>query len=167
MNLAEALRKMVEPLAAQAETGRMHWIARHECDEEETFCYECGEKRRQELLCICIFLRLLGHPIDPNAWDNLEELDGGWGAFESDGCRHCETCGKILDYCLTAWGVGAEIDHFEENGFSLNPDECFHILRIIEDRTDDEQVEIMCRMFAVMGMIKLWRIFGSPGVKKR
>lgn len=53
---------------------------------------------------------------------------------EADSCRHCETCGTLLDYRLTQFGVREESRHFIDNGvrYPLTPVEAYH-LQAVED----------------------------------
>ena len=53
---------------------------------------------------------------------------------EADSCRHCGTCGALLDYRLTQYGLREEAGHFLENGvrYPLTPVEAYH-LQAVED----------------------------------
>lgn len=74
-------------------------------------------------------------------------LDGGW-SLESDGCRHCETCSRVLQYSLTNYGIDSEISHFLGNQPTkpLGEEEAYHIERILcaaPDNPDALQVAEM------------------------
>lgn len=67
-------------------------------------------------------------------------VDGGYGG-ESDSCRHCENCGRLLDYTLTDDGAGEEIAHFRTVTFTkpLSFDEAYHVARLLEAAEDDPE----------------------------
>lgn len=76
--------------------------------------------------------------------------DGGcWP--ESDSCRHCETCGKLLGYTLTNYGVRAEIEHFTMHPpeAPLSKEEAFHIARMLAGAADGDETAISIARSAV------------------
>lgn len=98
-----------------------YWMFSNAGDEDDTFCYGCGEKRREELLG--------SHPDEA---EDLESLDGGF-PIDSDSCCHCQTCGKTLAFELTDEGIEYELDHFEEYGISvpIPPDDAYHVVKML------------------------------------
>lgn len=93
-----------------------YWIETENGDAYDCkdYCRECAEKKMAERLG----MRLCG--------------DGGsWR--ERDSCRHCATCGVVLGYMLTNYGVRAEIEHFARHPPTapLHRDDAFHIARVV------------------------------------
>lgn len=111
-------------MAAKADEKDSYWFIHNAGGEDRTFCFECGEKRRLELI--------VENKDNPKELDHLGSLDGGFSQ-ESDSCVHCETCGHILSYSLTNYGAESEWDHFLTNGVHIDsPDVGYHILAILD-----------------------------------
>ena len=77
------------------------------------------------------------------------------GGAEEDGCLHCGTCGKILDYTLTDAGANSELDHFRSVYFRrdkpLDRNTAYHLARLIAAKGDDiETVGIAARAIRCM-----------------
>lgn len=68
-------------------------------------------------------------------------LEGGYSS-EEDGCVHCHTCGKLLDYTLTDAGANAEADHFRKMRFRrpLSRETAFHVARMLCGAQSDPEV---------------------------
>lgn len=93
----------------------------------EDFCYECITKQYS--------------PEDRN-----ETWEGG-GIFESDGTVHCETCGQLLQYTLTDYGVTAELVHFTEYPFDWNDSsQCYEMARIAYGVFTDQQKRLFAKV---------------------
>lgn len=69
---------------------------------------------------------------------------GSGGSTEEDGCLHCGTCGKILDYTLTDHGALEELAHFMTVKFRRNKpldrNTAYHLARLIEAKENDMDV---------------------------
>ena len=81
----------------------------------------------------------------------IKKLDAGrdkyscaGGSTEEDGCLHCGTCGKILDYTLTDDGAASELSHFKTVKFRrdkpLDRNTAYHLARLIAAKDDDMEV---------------------------
>lgn len=81
----------------------------------------------------------------------IEKLDAGRDKFtvsagspEEDGCVHCGTCGKVLDYTLTDTGADEELAHFRKVKFRrdkpLDRVTAFHLARLIAAKDSDPDV---------------------------
>lgn len=83
-------------------------------------------------------------------------VDGGWGSHEEDGCCHCETCGCLLAYVLTDYGVESELDHYSDTPFPpVSETEAYHIARIVWGAPTDERVlELARRAVAAIAKAK-------------
>lgn len=110
---------------ANIETPFPHWMSGDKAEPSYCYCEPCAEK---EL-----------------AAGNGEFVDGGWGSEESDTCIHCETCGRVLSYVLTEYGVASEIAHFRKRFRTdvrpLYKDEAYHLARILLSAPDDSDAE--------------------------
>lgn len=82
-----------------------------------------------------------------------EDYDGGF-LCESDGCEHCEKCGKLLQYTLTDYGVDGELNHFVESPPSkdelLNGDTCYELGRIAYGISTKQQAVKFMKLFKGM-----------------
>ena len=59
---------------------------------------------------------------------------------ESDGCCHCDECGKMLRYTLTDYGVNEELAIFEENNWDWNdPSDCYRLARMAWGAYSEDQ----------------------------
>ncbi len=96
------------------------WIAGGD-DEATDYCRPCAEKA----------LVAAKDGLTSEEAENLT-LAGGY-VGEEDSRAHCESCGKLLDYTLTNYGVDSELDHFEREGIRNDPEEAYLILRILGD----------------------------------
>lgn len=116
--------QMIERLDAYAglSPDYPHWLSGGDGDPSELYCATCAEMEVAE-----------GH---------ADEIDGGWGPEDADYCCHCERCGVVLDYNLTAHGVARELEHFRANPVSspLSKDDAFHIARVVEGAPDNAEV---------------------------
>lgn len=115
-DLLTALR----PIAAQASTKSQHWIGGSD-NEAENYCRDCAEAKIAQLR--------VAKP------DGEFFIDGGWEAHEADHCVHCATCGVLLDYSLTDYGVSTELDHYTRHmkrKGPLPPEDAYHIVAALE-----------------------------------
>jgi hypothetical protein len=71
-----------------------------------------------------------------------DKIDGGY-AHEADGCVHCATCGKLLDYSLTDHGQESELAHFVTVKFRRNKpldrETAYHLARMLWGKDNDLQ----------------------------
>jgi hypothetical protein len=117
------LERWADRMAKKADVQDPYWFIHNAGGEQQTFCFECGEKRRMELL--------KKFRNDPETLRLLDSLDGGW-SLDSDSCEHCATCGRLLAYSLTDYGAESEWDHFRESEINLaSPEVAYHIQGII------------------------------------
>ena len=116
-----ALERLNE-IARSADVPYPHWLGGDEADQGLSYCYECAEKA-------------------VSAGDG-EYVDGGWQQ-DSDGCCHCETCGRLLDYTLTDYGVTEELSHFRAARLrgELHPEAAYHLARILEQHDEHPEVK--------------------------
>lgn len=101
--------------AVKVEVLPEHWV--HGSDEGLSWCYECAKKEVEKL-----------RKESPN-----EEflVDGGWG-IEGDSTPFCEGCGAMLSNSYTQYACETEVDHFLENGFSLESgSDCYSMSRVV------------------------------------
>lgn len=86
------------------------------------------------------------HCADKAAKAYKAEICGGWSS-EADSCRHCATCGSVLEYSLTTHGVIAELEHFRSVRFRkpLSKEEAFHVARLIEAAPDDAEARAIAK----------------------
>jgi hypothetical protein len=118
------LTRWADRLVARIYVQEPYWFIHNAGGEGGTFCFDCGEERRKELL------RKFSH--DPETAPLLSRLDGG-RAMECDSCEHCDKCGILLAYSLTNCGAESEWDHFLENGIHLaSPEVAYHVQAILE-----------------------------------
>lgn len=108
----------------------VHWILdQYGDDMEGEFCPECVEIELARVKAE------QGDVTDDETRSIYEYPES-----ESDGCRHCETCGALLAYTLTDCGMQDGLAAFEDGGFDWNdPDDCFELERICMDVYTDEQ----------------------------
>ena len=119
------LSRWADKLAMKADVEQPYWFIHNAGGEESTFCFQCGEKRRLELI--------KKHRDDAHTLDLLKMLDGGWTG-ESDSCEHCHTCGQLLHYSLTDYGAESEWEHYREAGINLgSPEEAYHIQAMLQN----------------------------------
>ena len=118
------LTRWADKMADKADVEKPHWFIHNAGGEERTYCFDCGEKRRQELIAT--------NQGKPEVLRLLDRLDGGFST-ECDSCEHCETCGQLLDYSLTDYGAKSEWDHFQEHGINLSSADCgYHIQTVLQ-----------------------------------
>lgn len=110
----ELIEELISPIAARLKQEPQHWI--HGSDEGLSWCKKCALKETARLK--------VAQP------DADIELDGGWDT-EEDGPEFCEGCGVRLECTYTDYGCKQELDHFEEYGFNLEPDDCESMLRVL------------------------------------
>lgn len=74
------------------------------------------------------------------------ERCGGWSS-EADSCKHCTTCGVVLEYSLTDYGVGTEIQHFRSVRFKkpLSKVDAYHVARLIGAAPDDASARAIAK----------------------
>ncbi|NWC11970.1 hypothetical protein HX776_24600 [Pseudomonas agarici] len=104
-----------------------HWIGGADADQGPSYCRPCAEAEV--------------------AAGRAEYVDGGWHQ-ENDGCCHCETCGRLLEYTLTEYGASEELDHYlgAELSGPVSPEDAFHIARMLEhDETNSQALSIAVR----------------------
>ena len=99
------------------------WLGGDAADQGPSYCLECASKK-----------------VDSGE-GGAEFVDGGWSQ-ESDGCCHCESCGLLLDYTLTDYGVGAELEHYLQHPprAPISNDEAYHLSRLIENHIHHPEV---------------------------
>jgi hypothetical protein len=99
----------IREIANQIDPPAVYWIEPD--DSGEDFCKECAEARLSAL---------------PEATLSYDPCP------QSDGCRHCTDCGKLLSYYLTDAGMYAEREHFLEHGvgWPLDPEEAYHVVAL-------------------------------------
>ena len=97
-----------------------HWIGGDDADQGPSYCRSCAEAEV--------------------AAGRAEYVDGGWQQ-ENDGCCHCETCGRLLEYTLTEYGASEEIDHYSgaELMGPISPEDAFHIAKMLEHDESNHQ----------------------------
>lgn len=117
------LKRWADKMASKADVQMPFWFIHNAGDEDGTFCFDCGEKRRAQLI--------KNHKDDKDVLSNLVFLDGGY-SMECDSCSHCATCGQLLQYSLTDYGCESEWDHFRENGIDVSSSSvAYHIQRLL------------------------------------
>lgn len=84
-----------------------------------------------------------------------DKYTGYGGAPEQDGCLHCGTCGKLLDYTLTDYGANSELDHFKDVKFRRNKPldriTAYEIARMLAAKGDDlDAVHVAARAIRCM-----------------
>lgn len=93
------------------------------------------------------------HAIEKAKAAGHDKIDGGY-AREADGCCHCATCGKLLDYSLTDAGQAAELAHFQTVTFRrskpLDRETAYHIARMLWGRHDMEAIKVAARAIRCM-----------------
>lgn len=110
-------------------------------DAGPSYCWDCAVKARAEEIG-------LGPLLDPEKPSYLrteyeEEyfrgIDGGtWYSAQSDGASHCFTCGKMLHYWLTDYGIDEELIAFEENEFGESLYEIAYGIDRLFELVDDD-----------------------------
>lgn len=116
---AQRLLAKLEPYAAEPEPPC--WLIG--TDEGSSYCRACAEAAL--------------------AAGRGTAIDGGYDPPpEADGCEVCETCGALLGYTLTDWGVETETAHFTEQppAAPLSPGEAYEVCRILWGAPDNEEV---------------------------
>lgn len=114
---ARLLGELLSTKAKSAKIYPPHWVVGY--DESVSFCRRCGEKKVRELQ---------RGKAKTERGDIF--LDGGWSQ-EADSVQVCETCGRLLDYTLTDYGVESELEHFEEWGFGNSAREAYQGHRML------------------------------------
>jgi hypothetical protein len=113
------------------------WITDGKVDEAHDYCRKCAAARIER--------------------DGAGYLSTSC-APESDHCVHCDACGKLLNYSLTAAGADAELDHFQSVRFRkdkrLDRETAFHLARMLAAKGDDfEATEVAARAIRCMRSI--------------
>ncbi len=104
-----------------------HWVGGDDVDQGPSYCWQCADA---EVVA-----------------GKAEYVDGGWQQ-ENDGCCHCETCGRLLEYTLTECGASEEIDHYSGAKLSgpISPEDAFHIAKMLEhDESNPQALSIAMR----------------------
>ncbi len=104
---------------AGAEPPPVSWVSGVDAEAGIYYCPDCAKKAA-------------------DSYKNAD-FESGMGGEESDGCAHCDTCGCLLSYSLTDYGVMEELDHFKENPpiAPLSQEEAYHIARMVAGAGDD------------------------------
>lgn len=104
------------------------WLAGDHADAGPSYCQECAEKAV--------------------AAGDGEFVDGGWPGDQSDTCEHCESCGCLLHYCLTDYGVESELAHFAEfpPKAPISRELAYHAARVIEAAPDNDQAISLAKL---------------------
>ena len=148
----ELFREQLRPLAEKLKIEEPHWIVYYEMGECGTFCFNCGEKRRKQLLREAKkkakaekkneFGKENEVYTHRNAVCNLEFLDGGW-TCEEDSPPFCETCQIPLHYNPSDYCFEQEMDRFIENGVYPNPLDAYAMLTLLDTTNfHDEENEV-------------------------
>lgn len=139
------LRERLEPFIPKWKLPYPRWIVTPDGDLGSEWCRNCGYYK----------VRNLRRRDRRRAEDYI--LDGGWRT-EEDGHRFCAGCGVRLDVGLTKHGVYEEVDHFEELGFSTDPEadayELGELLDAVDYRSDGEDSEEERVRTSVMAIVE-------------
>ncbi len=119
-----ALWRRIEPFSrpAWAAASEQYWINGDD-DSDGTYCDKCAEVE-------------YGFEARDGTF-----IDGGF-SLESDGCVHCDRCGRLLEYSLTDAGAVYEINHYSENCVRvLTAEEAAHIETALGACVDEPAVQ--------------------------
>lgn len=119
---------------ANLEPPYQRWLGGDNADAGPSYCKPCAEKAV--------------------AAGKGEFVDGGFPGAEDDTCQHCETCGCLLHYSLTDYGVASELEHFSEHPpeAPVGKEEAYHIVRVLVAAPDNsEAVQLAERTLAEIG----------------
>lgn len=97
-----------------------HWLLDKNGDDMVgDFCYACAKLELDRILAI--------DPLSDE--DDERRVIHEYPETEDDGCRHCDTCGELLAYTLTNYGVTEELGNFEgaESWDWNNAEDCYHL----------------------------------------
>ena len=110
-------------------------------DAGPSYCWECALKARTDEVG-------LGPLLDPHKPSYLRTeyedvylrgIDGGeWYSAENDGSCYCYTCGKLLHYWLTDYGIDEELAGFESSEFGEGLYEIAYGLDRLFELVDDD-----------------------------
>lgn len=106
-------------------------------DEAHEYCEACADALLAKVLPLLPEDERENHRVSPT------------DCHSEDTCKHCMTCGVLLDYGLNDWGARSELDHYETElpkHDDLPPGEAFHIARIVEAAPNDEAVLALARI---------------------
>ncbi|MCO8261534.1 hypothetical protein NC656_08245 [Pseudomonas asiatica] len=123
MNTDEAL-KILNVHASTLDVPHPHWIGGKDADQGPSYCRSCAEAKVEAR--------------------EAEYVDGGWQQ-DNDGCCHCDTCGRLLEYNLTDYGAAEELEHYLANPppVPISPEDAFHIAKMLEhDERNPDAVAI-------------------------
>jgi hypothetical protein len=113
----EKLNALFDAGKAQSDELPEYWISGEDYNEGESYCYSCAEKKIKEL---------------KKKKRRGEWIISGGYRIDSDSTPFCETCGCLLDACLTDEGAEEEIDHFTTYGFDqMSADDCRAMWEVI------------------------------------
>ncbi|RIA46214.1 hypothetical protein DFR49_0747 [Hephaestia caeni] len=106
-------------------------------DEAHEYCEACADTLLAQVLPLLPKVERDDHRVSPT------------NCHSEDTCKHCMTCGVLLDYALNDWGARNELTHYAtelSTRDDLPPGEAFHIARIIEAAPNDEAVLAIARI---------------------
>jgi hypothetical protein len=140
---AETIDVLLMVLSAHASSIDVpfpHWVGGGNADQGPSYCRPCADAEV--------------------AADRAEYVDGGWQQ-ENDGCCHCETCGRLLEYTLTEYGAIEEIDHYMRVDLEgpISPGDAFHIAKILEH--DETNVQALSIATQAINLIKAQQSAGD------
>jgi len=109
----EATLLRLEKVASALQVPYPHWLGGEHVDQGPSYCRPCAEAKV--------------------AAGEAESVDGGWQQ-DNDGCCHCETCGCLLHYTLTDYGIEEELRHFNSQPApcDVTPEVAYHLARVLE-----------------------------------
>lgn len=111
----ELISAVIQPVISKLEVKNQYWFYQNEIDDE-SYCYDCGEKRREELITL--------HPNEEISFMGIN--------CPEDHQAYCATCGVLLDSCYTDYVCESDLDYFAENGFDAKcPEDCFSLAQIL------------------------------------
>ena len=133
------LREKVCKYAAGFRPPVQYWL---ESDGGPSYCRACAIAARGKEFELGPLIKDVEW-FERDGWENayFEEIscyaDGCAG--ESDGASTCYTCGKTLDYWLTDYGIGIELDYWAECQMSNDlPEIAYSLDRLFECKDEDQ-----------------------------
>ncbi len=103
--------------ADKADVGEHYWVHGH--GSGESYCERCIDKAVRK-----------AQRLAPDA-----EIDASRSPWpDGDGPKSCESCGRTVEYTLTDWGVGADLDHFDSYspGWPLTTHDAFALEQLFD-----------------------------------
>ncbi|RII74240.1 hypothetical protein [Pseudomonas monteilii] len=135
MNADEAL-KILNAHASTLVVPYPHWIGGKNADQGPSYCLPCAEAKVEA--------------------GEAEYVDGGWQQ-DNDGCCHCDTCDRLLEYNLTDYGAAEELEHYLANPPSapISPEDAFHVAKMLKhDESSPEAVAIAVAAAELIVLVK-------------